>query len=243
MKAPVVVTLFLVLLVPSFPALSPGQEKSAPAAETSARVPALEDFHTVIYKLWHNAWPQKDIDQMVRLRPEIEAGAAKVASAELPGILRDKQEAWGNGVTSLQECATRYGTAAGARDSVALLHEGELLHMQYEKLMRLIRPPMKEIDAFHGELYMLYHHYGPAFDLATIRSSAGALKEKMDTLNAAQLPERHKAKEERFTAARTDLSSSVNALQTTVGGGNREAIEKAIDSVHSKYQALEKVFE
>ena len=28
-------------------------------AETSATIPALRDFHSVICKIWHTAWPKK----------------------------------------------------------------------------------------------------------------------------------------------------------------------------------------
>ena len=53
---------------------------SAPAVATTvdpeleARVPALTAFHEVVYPLWHEAWPAKDVDALVALRPKIEAG-------------------------------------------------------------------------------------------------------------------------------------------------------------------------
>ena len=28
--------------------------------ETDARVPELEEFHSVIFRVWHEAWPAKD---------------------------------------------------------------------------------------------------------------------------------------------------------------------------------------
>jgi hypothetical protein len=69
----VVLIAFLVLFVT--PVLTMAQEKTAPAAaETVGRVPELEKFHTVIYKLWHTAWPKKDIPMLVALAPEITAG-------------------------------------------------------------------------------------------------------------------------------------------------------------------------
>ena len=59
-------------------------------AETVAEVPALDSFHEVIYKIWHEAWPKKDAAMLQQLLPEVEKGIAAVASAQLPGILRDK---------------------------------------------------------------------------------------------------------------------------------------------------------
>ena len=34
--------------------------------EVSATVPALTEFHKVIYKIWHTAWPNKDYDMLDR---------------------------------------------------------------------------------------------------------------------------------------------------------------------------------
>ena len=236
--------LFVALTFPFLvPALTVTQEKPAPAAaETVARVPELDEFHTVIYKLWHTAWPKKDVAMLVNLQPEIAAGADKVAKAQLPGILRDKKDPWDKSVAALRQSVTRYSAAAAALDSTALLDEAEKLHMQYEKMVRLIRPPMKELEAFHTELYMLYHHYGPDFDLAKIRTASGTMKEKMSLLNAAALPDRYKEKAEAFIAARTALSASVDAFQEVVRTDDRQKITRAIENVHDMYQGLEKVF-
>jgi hypothetical protein len=241
-KLPFVISIaFIVLFVT--PTLAIAQEKTAPAtAETVGRVPELEKFHTVIYKLWHTAWPKKDIPMLVALAPEITAGTDSVAKAQLPGILRDKKEPWDKNVAVLQQCAVRYTVAAAGRDSLKLLEEGEKLHMQYEVMVRLIRPPMKELEAFHTELYMLYHHYGPEFDLVKIRTAAAAMEEKMNILNGAELPDRYKGKADAFAASRTALSASVNAFRDVVKTDDRQKITKGIESVHDNYLTLEKVF-
>jgi hypothetical protein len=114
--------------------------------------------------------------------------------------------------------------------------------MQYESMVRLIRPPMKELEAFHTELYLLYHHYGPEFDLPKIRSTAAAMAEKMTTLNGALVPDRYKGSAEAFAAARAKLSASVDEFQGVVKTNDRQAITKGIENVHEKYLALEKVF-
>lgn len=71
-------------------------------AETSATVPALRDFHSVVYRIWHTAWPKKDYDMLAALLPEVEKGVAMVAGVELPGILREKKTAWTQEVEKLQ---------------------------------------------------------------------------------------------------------------------------------------------
>ena len=65
--------------------------------------------------LWHEAWPKKDFKMMKDLLPQARAGVAKVAEARLPGILREKQAAWDQGVVGLKDALARYEAAAGLR--------------------------------------------------------------------------------------------------------------------------------
>ena len=60
---------------------------------------------------------------------------------------------------------------------------------------------------------------------------------------ASQLPERMKKKEAAFTSARTALSESVDVLATTVPSADEKKIKAAIETVHTNYLALEKVFD
>jgi hypothetical protein len=219
------------------------QEENPHAAETTAQVPALSKFHTPIYKLWHTAWPKKDTAMMAMLTPDIEKGIADVAQAELPGILRDKKAVWEENVKVLQTIGVQYREAMAGKDLAAKMQAAEKLHAQYEKLVRIVRPVMKQIEAFHSVLYMLYHYYMPENDLDKIRSSGKDLRTRMDSLNAATLPERLKKKEEAFVAARAALSASVDAVNAAVSTNDGKKIKDAIIAMHGDYEKLEKVFE
>jgi heme oxygenase len=66
----------------------------------------------------------------------------------------------------------------------------------------------------------------------------------MEILNAAKLPEKRKSKEEAFIKARKELSDTVDMLVKTVKENkSKEDIIKAVEKMHSKYQALEHIFE
>ncbi|MFB3852818.1 MAG: hypothetical protein ACE148_03220 [Vicinamibacterales bacterium] len=215
---------------------TPGQH------ETSAEVPALGAMHEVIYPLWHEAWPAKDVKKMAALLPEIEKHVAAVAGAQLPGILRDKQAAWKQGVAALQASVSDYRKAVQAGNTEALLEAAEQVHTDYEKLVRTIRPVTPEIEAFHQALYVLYHYDKDRFALPTVTTNVRILKMKMDALAAAALPARFKPKEADYTAARNALSRSVDALVAALDTSDEQKIKAAIDAVHDHYQALEQVF-
>ena len=67
-----------------------------------------------------------------------------MAEARLPGILREKQEAWDQGLSGLKDALALYETAAATRSEPGLLDAVEALHSRYEGLVRV---PMKELDA------------------------------------------------------------------------------------------------
>lgn len=212
-------------------------------ADAVAEVPELVSFHEVIFKIWHEAWPNKDTNMLKDLQPSVEEGIANVAAAQLPGILREKKHAWVEEIEKLKNAGAVYKEAAAADDSIRLLGAAEELHSRFEKLMRLIRPVLKELEDFHSSLYMLYHYYLPEYDIEKIRTSAEELKQKMRSLNSATLPERLQSKNPDFMLARKKLAESVEAFHSIVGAGSEETIKKAIDDLHTNYQIVQKIFD
>jgi hypothetical protein len=192
--------------------------------------------------LWHDAWPNKDVKAMAAMLPDIEKHMAAVNKAELPPLLRDKQAAWVAGVDDLKQTVTAYKAAVTAGDNEALLKAAEKLHAQYEGLVKIVRPILKEMEDFHASLYVLYHHQMNPFQLAKASESIGALKVKMDALNQATLPDRLKAKTDLFVTQRARLSKSVDEVAALLDSKDESKIKAAIEMMHVQYESLERVF-
>ena len=110
-------TIIVVFLFLLFPGISAYAQRPA---EATAEVPALDSFHEVIFKIWHEAWPQKNTSMLRQLVPDVNKGIAAVATAPLPGILRDKKAAWDEGVKQLRNAGSEYVAAAGNHGHLAL---------------------------------------------------------------------------------------------------------------------------
>jgi hypothetical protein len=177
--------------------------------EMQSQVPELKDFHTVIFKLWHDAWTNKNLVLMQELVPGIDSHLVKLQKVELPGILRDKKTKWTDGVKSLSEVVSEYKKAIATTDTQKILDAAEKLHSGYEILVRTIRPVMKEVDEFHKVLYPLYHYYMPKYEKDKIKTSIVELSAKMDSLLQAELPERLIEKQKAFLSKRALLDKSV----------------------------------
>ena len=222
--------------------VTPAAAQAPKPDELKTSVPALDAMHEVIMPLWHDAWPNKDVKAMAAMVPEIEKHMAAISKAGLPGILRDKQAAWVAGVTDLKATVAAYKTAAAAGDNDALLKAAEKLHSQYEGLVKIVRPVLKEMEDFHASLYVLYHYQMNPFQLAKASESIQALKVKMAALNKAVLPDRMKASTDGFNAQRARLSKSVDSLVALLESKDEAKLKEAIELMHANYEGLEKVF-
>lgn len=223
--------------------IAPAAAQAPKPEEITSSVPALDAMHEVIMPMWHDAWPNKDYKALAGLVPAIDRHVAAIAQAELPGILREKAAPWKTGVATLTASAAAYKAAVASGNNETLLEAAEKLHKDYEDLVKVVRPILKEMDAFHGALYTLYHYQLSPFQIEKIAESAQALKAKMDVLNKAVLPERLEAKTEAFTAQRAALATSVDEVSVAVGAKNEARIKAAIEAMHSAYENLEKLFQ
>jgi hypothetical protein len=212
--------------------------------ETSGRVPELDAFHKPIYAIWHDAWPAKDIGRLKELLPDVEKAHVALAEAKLPGILRDKSVIWNEKLKLLGAAVNEYRSSVESNDDAGILKAAEDVHASYEQLVRVVRPVLKELDAFHQVLYLLHHYQMPEHQMGKIRASADSLVQRVGPLNKATLPKRLESKNEQFIKARKNLDEAVHAFAEAVKAkkGDDE-IAKLEGTLHARYQVLEKVFE
>ncbi len=211
--------------------------------ETEGKVPELIEFHKVIYLIWHEAYPVKDYAALRNYLPEIFAYTQKLYKAKLPGILRDKEEKWKEGIAELKKAVNAYNGAVRNSDDQALLDAAELLHSRFEMLVRIIRPVTREVDQFHRVLYVVYHKYLPDKKYDRIKTASEELKLKAEAITTAELPGRLKPKSDQFNTAAIALHESSKELQKICETGDGNAIEKAVEDLHTAYRNLETIFD
>lgn len=221
----------------------PPEPAALDPSEWNADVPELTAFHEVIFELWHTAWPEKNTQMMKDLLPQVQQDVASIAAVELPGILHDKQEAWDAGVAGLEQTLADYEQAAQGDDEQALLDVVETLHAQFEGLMRLVRPPMPELDTYHESLYQIYHHYGPERQAEALAREAGNMVTACAALQAAELPRRVQDRAAEFEPEIAALCTATTAFEAAAQGGDWTAIDTALETVHDAYVSVEALFE
>lgn len=213
------------------------------AKETKSEVPELTAFHEIIYPIWHTAYPEKDVKSLRSFVPKINELAANIYAAKLPGILREKDAVWKEGVAQLKKAVDAYNSAASGKDDKALLDAAEALHARYEALVRALNPVLKEMDEFHQQLYVFYHKYLPEKSYDKIRGEAAGLVTKAEAVVKATLPKRLEAKAEAFKKGAAELLDAAKALDAAGQAHNHDGMEAGVEKVHAKYEALQKLFE
>jgi len=218
-------------------------QDSTMAHEISGDVPELMEFHNVIYEIWHNAYPNKDITTLKSLVNDVNSSAEKVYDVTLSGILRDKESKWQTGLEELRKAVDDYNTAAAGSSDEQMLNAAENLHSKFEMMVRIIKPVLKEVDDFHKVLYVVYHKYLPEKNYDAIKSVSGDLKSKAEAIVNAKPNKKVESRLEQFKAASTDLLNAVNHLVEICKGDDNTQIEKGVEEMHTKYQKLESVFD
>ncbi|MCZ7652278.1 MAG: hypothetical protein M5U13_14370 [Thermoanaerobaculia bacterium] len=216
----------------------------AAAEEPQGDVPALAAFHEVIYPLWHDAWPKRDLAVVEGLLPQLAEHVAALQGAELPPLLHEKQAKWEAGVAAVAAAADAVEKGVSAKENAAVFEAVESLHSEYEGLVRLLRPAMAELDAYHRALYQLYHRDWPGDDREALAAGAKLLGERCAALAAAKIPARHAARAEALSEAFTALCAATSGLEAAVAtGAEKSALDAAVEAVHSRYEATSALFD
>lgn len=219
-------------------------QEEAQQSEINGSVPELFEFHEVIYPMWHTAYPAKNYEMLKEMITDVNSGAEKIYTAQLPGILRDKKDEWDNGIAKLRNSVEKYNNAMQGTEEAEMLLAAEELHSDYEMLVRIIRPVTKEVDEFHKVLYMIYHHYWPNKNMDEFSKAVDDLEMRAEELTNSVLPKRLSDKSDEFKEQSQKLYDSVKSLESLKDSDTNEAeLEKAIEDVHDNYVALEGLFD
>lgn len=232
---------FLLILIIGFSINSKAQV-DIDSTEIQWTVPELFDFHEVIYQIWHEAYPLKDVDKLKSLIPEIRTHIDKINNAKLPGIVQDKKEKWEEGLKKLNNSAEEYYRAAEGSDNNALLDAAEKLHADFEMMVRIIKPIMKEVDDYHKVLYIIYHKIIPYEKFSELEPLIDELIIRAEAIPNGKLSKRIEGKKDEFFSVVNELIEATKAVKEVLKTNNQEKIKSAVEVMHTKYQKLENLF-
>jgi hypothetical protein len=231
-----VIVLSVLISLPLF------SQEAIDSTEIKAEVPPLDQFHDVIYPIWHVAYPSKDYAALRSYVDDIDKGAQKIYDAQLPGILQDKQEMWNEGVNEFKVAVEEYKKLAADKDDEMLLKAAENLHSKYESLVHIIHPALPELDQFHQVLYMIYHKYLPQENYQQIYLVSDDLVKRAEALTMAKLETNDYEMQKKFDNYSAQLLHSSEKLREQLKGNNYEMVKLGVEDVHKIYLKIESLF-
>lgn len=216
------------------------------SSDVSSDVPELANFHTIIYPMWHKAYPAKDINTLKGFVPQIRENMKKMNSAKLPGMLREKTEAWKVALGKFNLVAEEYYKACENNDEKAILQAAEKFHSAYEAMNRVVKPFVKEMDLYHQTLYVIYHKNYPDKNYAEIAKVMDTFISQADAITKYpqdKLERRLKDKTQNYYTYAKELYNATVNLKEVLALNNPEKSDQAVEKLHKAYQKLETVFE
>ncbi len=231
-----VVSLIVLFTMPAF------SQMEFDSTEIKAEVPALDEFHDVMYPIWHVAYPSKDYTALRNYVNDIDEKAQDIYTAKLPGILRDKQEMWDKGVDEFKVVVEEYKKIASEKNDDLMLKAAENLHTKFESLVRIVHPVLPELDQFHQVLYMIYHKYLPQEDYHQIYMVSDDLVNKAEVLSKVTLKTNDEKMQKDFSNYTAKLVHSAVKLREQLKSSNYETVKYGVEDVHRLYRKIESLF-
>lgn len=205
----------------------------------SQEVPQLETLHKSIYVLWHDAYPNKNYELIKNTIPELEASVADLSESKLPEIMHNRQDKWNSEIKGLNDNLQGLKKSVSEDNKESMLTYTESIHSSFEKLARVLRPKLAELDSFHEDLYVLYHQHMPAGDIAGIKALIPSMKEKAAKLQQAKLTRGLAEKQSAFDQKMIELQKAVAGLEKYANKGNKKKTLAAGEKVHTFYEQLD----
>ncbi len=206
-------------------------------------IPELKEMHHVIYSMWHKAYPDKDFALLKSLYPNLHEQYRKLEDVTFPAEWPDREMHWKEALTKMNKTLQSYKKAGEEDDDQALLASARVLHDDFERLVRIVNPPIPEIDDFHKVLYHVYHDYLPEKNWEKIKESIPEFQEKMAAIIDITAPKWITDNADQFNEARRNLDQAVGNLSVLKKSNDEKQLEQAVQKLHEAYVKLESAME
>lgn len=212
--------------------------------EVVSTVPELDALHEVVHQMWHDAYPNKDVNMLKDLLPLMQTSVEKIYKVELPPLLNESKDRWNQNVEKLRGSSEKYKRAIEENDEDKLLEATGEIHSEYEMFVRIVTPVTKEIGEFHKMLFRIYDNYLPNDNTDKLNSAIDDLVILADSLMNSKLPKWAADKNDEFVLSADNLYNSTLDLQELKDSdAGKKQIENGVEVVDVNFKKLVALFE
>ena len=233
------ITIFILSLV-LLSGLYAGDEMKKSA---KINIPELKQMHESIYPMWYKGYPDKNYELLKSIYPDLESQFQILNKADFPAEYPDRKMRWQEDLEKMESNLQDYKKAIDEQNHENLLAAARAVHDTFEWLVRIINPPIPELDQFHKVLYYVYHDYLPEQNWQKLNESIDQFQDAMNNLNNAKLPDWMSDDKAEFDARRQNLAQAVAELAALKNSDNTDKIAQAVENVHTAYVGIEGILE
>ncbi len=102
------------------------------------KIPELITFHDVLYKVWHDYYPNDAIDSIKAIVPEFKEEAATLDKIQWPDVLNDQIETLKEQVKALQIAVDKLEAACQGEDTEAIKKATADVHENYRAINMML---------------------------------------------------------------------------------------------------------
>ncbi|MCI0493793.1 hypothetical protein L0Z72_02210, partial [candidate division KSB1 bacterium] len=102
------------------------------------KIPELISFHDVLHTLWHDYYPNDQIDSIITLVPEFKEKSAALNAIQWPEVLAGDADLLNQKVKDLQQSVDDLEAACQGDDAEAIKKASEALHEKYVAVNRML---------------------------------------------------------------------------------------------------------
>jgi hypothetical protein len=169
----------------------------------------------------------------------------KIKAAEVPVRLAESADKVTSQVdalsTSLEVLTSAITQPELAEIDTTILTQFAAVRTNFAKLGSLLRVKIPELSAFHDVLYVAWHDYYANDAIDSIKAIVPQFKEKAAALDNVQWPGALQDDLDAIKMKVKDLQQSVADLEAACQGDDTEAIKKAVEVLHEKYIAVNRM--
>ena len=102
------------------------------------KIPELVSFHKALYRLWHDYYPNDQIDSIKAIVPQFKEKAEALNAIKWPDVLAGDADKLNQKVKDLQQSVDNLEAACQGDDAEAILKASEVLHVRYVAVNRML---------------------------------------------------------------------------------------------------------
>lgn len=216
----------------------------AKAMKFEPHFPALLEFHTALFNIWVEVYPNHDWDALRSALPDLVSKMGALENTQPPEFYQGNISVFFQRLKVLSKAVSALSGKAENHEDPALSGALTAVYNGFYTLVQSVQLRPRELDEFHDVLFLMWHDDYPAKNIKALKRHLPDLKMKMEGIIMAKLGTQfiniHKMD---FGFAAVELEKCIEELDRQASAGHEEKTWAELKNIQLKYMMLDRIFD